>query len=87
MKILFMGTPDFAVPSLQALLDSKHQVVGVLQIHHLREQVLKALAAVGPCEKVCNLRHTLPSKSCSYTQAMRPGLGLTAIFQKGQAEG
>ena len=30
MKILFMGTPDFAVPSLQALLDSKHQVVGVL---------------------------------------------------------
>ena len=30
MKILFMGTPDFAVPSLQMLIDSPHEVVGVL---------------------------------------------------------
>ncbi len=30
MKILFMGTPDFAVPSLQLLLDSTHEVVGVV---------------------------------------------------------
>lgn len=30
MKILFMGTPDFAVPSLQMLIDSPHDVVGVL---------------------------------------------------------
>lgn len=30
MKILFMGTPDFAVPSLQALIDSPHEIVGVL---------------------------------------------------------
>lgn len=30
MKILFMGTPDFAVPSLQMLIDSKHEVVGVV---------------------------------------------------------
>lgn len=29
MNILFMGTPDFAVPSLQALLDAGHRVVGV----------------------------------------------------------
>lgn len=29
MRIVYMGTPDFAVPSLQALLDSTHQVVGV----------------------------------------------------------
>ena len=29
MKIVFMGTPDFAVPSLQALIDSPHEVVGV----------------------------------------------------------
>ncbi|MBQ8823960.1 MAG: methionyl-tRNA formyltransferase [Ruminococcus sp.] len=29
MKIVFMGTPDFAVPCLQALVDSKHEVVGV----------------------------------------------------------
>jgi methionyl-tRNA formyltransferase len=29
MKILFAGTPDFSVPSLQALLDSLHSVVAV----------------------------------------------------------
>lgn len=30
MRILFFGTPDFAVPTLQALLASSHTVVGVV---------------------------------------------------------
>lgn len=30
MRIVFMGTPDFAVPSLEALLSSEDQVVGVV---------------------------------------------------------
>ena len=29
MRVIFMGTPDFAVPSLQALHDAKYEVVGV----------------------------------------------------------
>ncbi len=29
MKIIFAGTPDFAVPSLQTLLDSKHEVCAI----------------------------------------------------------
>lgn len=29
MKIVFMGTPDFAVPTLKKLYESKHEVVGV----------------------------------------------------------
>lgn len=29
MKIVFMGTPDFAVPSLQALIDAGHEVCAV----------------------------------------------------------
>ena len=29
MNIIFMGTPEFAVPTLKALVDSKHKVVGV----------------------------------------------------------
>lgn len=29
MKIVFMGTPDFAVPSLQALIDAGHEVAAV----------------------------------------------------------
>src|SRR5687767_11389848 len=30
MRIVFMGTPDFAVSSLEALIQSDHQVVGVV---------------------------------------------------------
>ena len=30
MKIIFMGTPDFAVPSLRILLESKHEVLAVV---------------------------------------------------------
>ena len=30
MRIVFMGTPDFAVPSLQGLLDKGYQIVGVV---------------------------------------------------------
>ena len=29
MRIVFMGTPDFAVPSLEALVQGGHEVVGV----------------------------------------------------------
>lgn len=29
MRIVFMGTPDFAVPTLRAVLDAGHEVVGV----------------------------------------------------------
>ena len=29
MRIIFMGTPDFAVPALGAVLDAGHEVVGV----------------------------------------------------------
>lgn len=30
MKIIFLGTPSFAVPSLQALIDSKHEILAVV---------------------------------------------------------
>jgi len=30
MRIIFMGTPDFAVPSLQILHESVHEVVAVV---------------------------------------------------------
>ena len=29
MRVVFMGTPEFAVPSLKALLDAGYGVVGV----------------------------------------------------------
>ncbi|MFB6257688.1 MAG: methionyl-tRNA formyltransferase [Flavobacteriales bacterium] len=30
MRVVFMGTPDFAVPSLEGLLQSRHEVAGVV---------------------------------------------------------
>ena len=30
MKIIFFGTPEFAVPSLEALINSKHNIVGLV---------------------------------------------------------
>ena len=30
MRVVFMGTPDFAVPTLESLIESRHQVVGVV---------------------------------------------------------
>lgn len=30
MRVLFMGTPDFAVDTLQTLIDSEHEVIGVV---------------------------------------------------------
>src|SRR5918999_196668 len=30
LRIVFLGTPQFAVPTLAALLESRHQVVGVV---------------------------------------------------------
>jgi len=30
MKIIFMGTPDFAVPSLQAIIASHHEIAGIV---------------------------------------------------------
>ncbi len=30
MKLIFMGTPDFAVPSLKTLFDSKHSIAAVI---------------------------------------------------------
>mgnify|MGYP004668604515 CR=1 FL=1 len=29
MRIVFMGTPDFAVPSLNQLIQDGHEIVGV----------------------------------------------------------
>ncbi|MGC5328744.1 methionyl-tRNA formyltransferase [Brevibacillus sp. SYSU BS000544] len=58
IRILFMGTPDFAVQSLEALLSGGYQVVGVVTQPDRpvgRKQVLTA-----PPVKEAALRHGLP---------------------------
>ena len=58
MKIVFMGTPDFAVPSLQALIDAGHEVCAVYTQPDKpqgRKQVLTA-----PPVKELALQHGIP---------------------------
>ncbi len=52
MRVLFMGTPDFAVPTLRALVETGHEIVGVISQpdkprgrgHHLMPTPIKAYA-------------------------------------------
>ena len=58
LRLVFMGTPDFAVPSLQALLDGEDEVVGVISQPDKpagRRMVLHA-----PPVKVCALAYGVP---------------------------
>ena len=58
MRIVFMGTPDFAVPSLQALLDAGHEVAAVYTQPDKpqgRKQILTA-----PPVKTLALAHNIP---------------------------
>lgn len=58
MRIVFMGTPDFAVPSLQALIDAGHDVCAVYTQPDKpqgRKQILTA-----PPVKTLALEHDIP---------------------------
>ncbi len=58
MKILFMGTPDFAVPSLEALIGAGHTICGVFtQPDKPKNRGMKLQA---PPVKVCALAHDIP---------------------------
>lgn len=58
MRIVFMGTPDFAVPSLQALIDAGHEVCAVYTQPDKpqgRKQILTP-----PPVKTLALEHNIP---------------------------
>jgi methionyl-tRNA formyltransferase len=58
LKIVFMGTPDFAVPSLQALIDSPHEVAAVVCQPDRQRGRGKLLSP--PPVKVLATAHALP---------------------------
>ena len=53
-----MGTPDFAVPSLQALIDSEDEVVGVMS--QPDKPAGRHMALHAPPVKECALAHAIP---------------------------
>ncbi|MBP3318739.1 MAG: methionyl-tRNA formyltransferase [Ruminiclostridium sp.] len=58
MKILFMGTPDFAVPSLQALIEAGHDIVGVFTQPDKPKN--RGMKLQPPPVKVVALEHDIP---------------------------
>lgn len=58
MRLLFMGTPDFSVPTLEALIESEHKVVGVVSQPDRPKGRSKQLQAT-PVKEVA-LRHGIP---------------------------
>jgi len=58
MRIVFMGTPDFSVPSLQALIEAGHEVAAVVAQPDRRRG--RGLAAAAPPAAVAARRAGLP---------------------------
>jgi methionyl-tRNA formyltransferase len=52
LRIIFMGTPEFAVESLKALVDGKFNVVGVITAPDKTERP-RAKAGIVSSEGVC----------------------------------
>ena len=87
MKILFMGTPDFAVPSLEALLAAGHQVVGVFTQPDKPKN--RGMKLQPPPVKVCAQAHGVPvlqferirrKEGREALTALQPDLFVTAAF-------
>lgn len=86
MRIVFMGTPDYAVASLEALVQAGHQVVGVVtQPDRPRGRGGRMQA---PPAKLCAQRHGIPvyqperlrRDGIPMLKALKPDLCVTAAF-------
>lgn len=87
MRIVFMGTPDFAVPSLNALLDAGYDVVGVItqpdrpvgRGHKLAMTPVKQ-AAVERGVPVYQFERLRKQEGLDCLRALKPDLCVTAAF-------
>src|SRR5512136_2848856 len=89
MRVVFMGTPDFAVPALDALIHSVHQIVGVFA--QPDEPAGRGRSVVSPPVKKLALQHQLtvhqpPSLrgSCELDRlvSLRPDVVVIAAYGK-----
>ena len=90
MKVLFWGTPDFAVKSLKALIESNHQVVGVvtqpdkpkgrgqkIQPTPVKEEALKHNIPVFQPEKIKNNQEFLET-----IKKLNPDISVVVAYGK-----
>jgi methionyl-tRNA formyltransferase len=87
LRIVYFGTPEFAVPTLRALLDSRHHVVGLVSQpdrpkgrgHHLQPTATKELAA----SRGVPVLQPLRVKDEDFLRSLsdlRPDLGVVAAY-------
>lgn len=74
MRIIFMGTPDFSVPCLQALINSEDEVVGVFTQPDKPKG--RGYELTPPPVKVCAAENNIP---VFQPQSMRDGTALEII--------
>lgn len=87
LRLVFFGTPEFAVPSLQALLDSRHEVVGVVtqpdrprgRGQHVTESPVKQLAG-GRGVPVLQPERMRDETFLAGLRAWRADLGVVAAY-------
>ena len=58
MKIVFMGTPEFSVPTLEALINSEHEVIAV--VTQPDKKAGRGQKVSMPPVKQCALQHNIP---------------------------
>lgn len=87
MRIVFMGTPDFAVPSLEALIEAGHDVAAVC-CQPDRPKGRGGKVQMCPA-KVCAIKHGIPviqyerlrvPEAVAELEALKPDLFVTAAF-------
>ena len=87
MRIVFMGTPEFAVPSLEALIGAGYEVVGA--VTQPDRPVGRKGKLTPPPVKVCAQQHGIPvlqferirrPEGREALEALKPDLFVTAAF-------
>jgi methionyl-tRNA formyltransferase len=89
LRVTFFGTPEFAVPTLKHLLDSRHTVVAVVSQpdrprgrgHHLAATPTKAVAAEHGIT-VLQPERIRDETFLSQVRALQPDLGVVAAYGK-----
>ncbi|MGD9891581.1 MAG: methionyl-tRNA formyltransferase, partial [Dehalococcoidia bacterium] len=86
-RIVFMGSPDFAVPSLEALIEAGHEIIGV--VTQPDRQAGRGRKVVPPAVKIAAQRLQVPvlqpsslrrTEAVAELAALRPELIVVAAF-------
>ncbi|MCW2287602.1 methionyl-tRNA formyltransferase [Leucobacter luti] len=86
MRIVFAGTPEFAVPSLHALVAAGHEVVGVItreDAPHGRKRVLTPSPVATAAEELglpVLRANTLDDAATAWAAALAPDLGVIVAY-------